>query len=86
MVQEASQPSGNTMNLISIGFLTPEGKVLTAAEIFLRDSGKFLRYLNRENLQSNKETFDFKILFAKKKKKISFAILNCANRWRSCSI
>lgn len=51
MIQEASQPSGNAMNLISIGFLTPEGQGLTAAEIFLIfESGNFLRYLNRGNL------------------------------------
>lgn len=66
------------MNLISISLLTPEGKKLNAEEMYLIfDSVNFLRGLmGGESFQSNVGTFGFKI----------FAILNCANRWRSCSI
>lgn len=68
------------MNLISIGLLTPEGKELNAGEMYLiTDSGNFLKDLMKakKSAESNKGAFDFKVLFA---------ILNCANRWGSCSI
>lgn len=62
-----------------MSLLTPEGKKLNVAEMYLIfDSGNFLRDLmGGKSSQSHKGTFDFKILFA---------MLNCANRWRSRSI
>lgn len=49
MIQEASQPSINALNLISIGLLTPGGKELNAGEMYLIiDGGNFLRDLMKE--------------------------------------